>query len=49
LEVDDDAHPRIQIHRRNQRKITQIVKLKIKQKIPPKITKMENIVAQDRR
>jgi hypothetical protein len=49
LEVDDEAYPSIQIHGRNRRKIPQIVKSKIGPKIPSKITKMENIAAQDRR
>jgi hypothetical protein len=48
LEVDDEAHPSTQIHRRNQRKTPQIVKSKIGAKIPLKIMKMENIAAQDR-
>jgi hypothetical protein len=49
LKVDDEAHPSTEIHRRNQRKTTQIVKSKIRSKMPPKIMKIENVVAQDRR
>jgi hypothetical protein len=49
LEVDDEAHPSTQIYGRNQRKTPQITKSKIKQKISPKIMKIENIAAQDRR
>jgi hypothetical protein len=49
MEVDDEAHPRTHIHRRNQRKTPQIVKSKTGPKIPLKITKMENIATQDRR
>jgi hypothetical protein len=48
LEVDDEARLSCQIHGRNQRKTSQIVKSKIGPKIPPKIMKMENIAAQDR-
>jgi hypothetical protein len=49
MEVDDEARPSTQIHRRNRRKTSQIGKSKIDPKIPPKIMKMENIAAQDRR
>jgi hypothetical protein len=49
LEVDDEAHPSTQIHRRNQRKTPQIMKSKIRPKIPLKITKKKNIAAQNRR
>jgi hypothetical protein len=49
LEVDDKTHPSAQIHRRNQRITPQITKSKIGLKMPPKITKMENITAQDMR
>jgi hypothetical protein len=48
LEVDGEAHLRTQIHIRNQRKTSQIAKSKIVAKIPPKITKMKNIAAQDK-
>jgi hypothetical protein len=47
LDIDDEARPSTQIHRRNQRKATQIAKSKIGAKITLKITKMENIAAQD--
>jgi hypothetical protein len=47
LDIDDEARPSTQIHRRNQRKTSQIVKSKIKAKITLKIMKMENIAAQD--
>jgi hypothetical protein len=43
LEVDDEAHPRIQVHGRNRRETHQITKSKIRPKIPPKISKMKNI------
>jgi hypothetical protein len=49
LEVGDEAHPSTQIHGRNQRKTTQIMKLKIGPKIPLKITKMKNNAAQDKK
>jgi hypothetical protein len=49
LEVDDDAHPSTQFYERNQRETPQIMKSKFGPKIPPKIIKMENIAAQDRR
>jgi hypothetical protein len=49
LQVDDEAHPRTQIHGTNQRKTPQIKKSKIGPKIPPKNMKMKNIVPQDRR
>jgi hypothetical protein len=50
LEVNDEAHPSTQIHRRNRRRKTpQIAKSKIRPKIPPKIMKIENIATQDRR
>jgi hypothetical protein len=49
LEVDDEARPSTQIYGRNRRKTPIIVKTKIGPKIPLKITKMENIAAQDRR
>jgi hypothetical protein len=49
MEIDDEAFPSTQIHRKNQRKTPQIMKLKIGPKIPLKITKMKNIEAQDRR
>jgi hypothetical protein len=38
-----------QTHGRNRRKTPEITRSKIRPKIPPKIMKMENIVAQDRR
>jgi hypothetical protein len=49
LKVDDEARPSTQIHGRNQRKTPQIMRQKIGPKMPPKIMKMENIAAQDRR
>jgi hypothetical protein len=49
LEVDDEAHHSTQIHGRNQRKTPQIIKSKIGQKIPSKISKMKNIAAQQGR
>jgi hypothetical protein len=49
LEVNDEAHPRTQIHGQNRRKTPQIMKSKIGAKIPPKISKIKNIVAQQRR
>jgi hypothetical protein len=49
LEVYDETHPSTQIHERNRRKTPQAVKSKTGAKIPLKITKMKNIVAQDRR
>jgi hypothetical protein len=49
LEVDDEALPSTQIHGMNQRKTPQIMRSKIRPKIPPKIMKIENIAAQDKR
>jgi hypothetical protein len=49
LEVDDEARPSTQIHGRIRTKTPQIMKPKIRPKIPSKITKMENNAAQDRR
>jgi hypothetical protein len=49
LEVDDEVHPSIEIHKRNQRKTPQITKSKIGPKIPQKISKMKNIAAQQER
>jgi hypothetical protein len=49
LEVDDEACPSTQSYRINKRKTPQITKSKIRLKIPPKIMKMENVAAQDRR
>jgi hypothetical protein len=46
MEVDDEAHPSTQIHKRNQIKTPQIARLKIRPKIPSKITKKNNIAAQ---
>jgi hypothetical protein len=48
MEVDDEAHPSTQIHGRNRRKTSQIVRSKIGPKIPLKITKKTNIAAQGR-
>jgi hypothetical protein len=42
LEIGDEACLSTQIHRRNQRKIPQITKSKIRAKIPLKIIKMKN-------
>jgi hypothetical protein len=42
LEVDDEAYPSTQIHRRNQRKAPQIMKSKIEAKTPLKNIKMKN-------
>jgi hypothetical protein len=42
------SHPSTQIYGSNRRKTPQIAKSKIRPKIHPKITKMENIAAQDR-
>jgi hypothetical protein len=47
--VDDEARPITQTHVRNQRKTSQIMRLKIKPKIPLKNNKMKNISAQDKR
>jgi hypothetical protein len=48
LEEDDGARPSSQIHGRN-KKTPQNTKKKFGPKMPPKITKMENIAAQDMR
>jgi hypothetical protein len=44
-----EAYPSNISHRRNQRKTPQIMKLKIGQKIHPKITKKKNMAAEGRR
>jgi hypothetical protein len=49
LDVDDEVFPSTQTHGRNGRKTPQIMRSKIGPKIPPKIMKMKNITAQDRR
>jgi hypothetical protein len=49
MEVEYEAHPSTQIHRRNRRITPQIMTSKIGPKIPPKITKKKNIAALGRR
>jgi hypothetical protein len=49
LEVDDEACPGIGPLEGINEKTPQIMRSKIGPKIPPKITKMKNIIAQDRR
>jgi hypothetical protein len=49
LEIDDDARPVTQTHRKNQQKTSEITRSKIRPKISPKIMKMKNIAAQNRR
>jgi hypothetical protein len=46
LEVDDKAHRSTQTHRRDRRKTQQIMRTKIGPKIPLKIMKIKNNVAQ---
>jgi hypothetical protein len=49
LEIDDEACPDTQTHERSRGKTPQIMRSKLRPKIPPKIMKMKNIAAQDRR
>jgi hypothetical protein len=45
MEVDDEDHPRTQIHRRNKRKTPQITRSKIGTQILLKIMKKKNLTA----
>jgi hypothetical protein len=49
MEVDDEDHPSTQIYRQNRRKTPQIMRSKIRPKIPPKFMKKKNIAARGRR